>query len=211
VIPTALAIARVAGKYQMDNLHQDGLRILRKHYPNTFKDWNRLGNDSVYDYSFPYGLEVAFYAFEHNVVELLPASCYSAICHHEFVELLNLDIPKAFGNLLLKLYHQIDAGLGIWTLSWLDEAPDEKDWKCPHGSYCEPALRFLRNFRTTYRPRLFLDPFDTYMGAMEEFYSEAHDTPLPFCKRCRKYAREVHEDGRNDAWDRLSVYLGLKE
>lgn len=210
-LSTALSVARLSLKYQMDDMYRDAMEVLEYFFPTTLKAWDDV--DEELNGTFTYSLEVASFAYERDIRKLLPSSCFAALCHHDLKTLVSKDLQKPFLSFLVQGLEPLIDLSPKTTFSWLASvvAGTYED-KCPRNRPdTEPCIDALRrgvyNFLVadiSERIHELLAPFDCLVGE-SDFDALCGD----LCPTCRSWVMKEHQTGRQKAWETLPQIFGL--
>jgi hypothetical protein len=204
----AFHILRVSLKYQVDVLSNDAIRVLRQLYPPTLEEWDDLQMKKIATRA--NSTQVALFAYEHDISELLPVACYALLCCQTSNGLSESDFPKSFLAFLENGRRNLLALLPKTTLQWMDVLPAtqvyEPSWSC--NIHCLWSCQFL--FRTWLacdsdpQVNMLLCPFSFFTSA-----SFAQDSAF-LCSGCQKRMEAKHKEGRIKAWSAIPEAFGVK-
>lgn len=209
-IQIALSIAHLSNKYQLDAQFADAKTILRKYYPTSITGWDGDDFENVRHRADENAVEVAKFAYEHDIQALLISSCYITLCKYTLDEVMDLDVPRPLLKMLVSGWQRILEDTSQITLSWVGgHQPELRTSKCTSPMICCCILGAIRKGSLTFKK-------ETYSPALllVHFVDLSWDTPddmESFCPECTKRLSTYHKIRRRVAFYRLSEAFGFDD
>lgn len=200
----------------MDLLYQDAYDMLKDFYPSTLDGWESLSSHyQRHIRSRRDCLDVAAFALELGISDILATACFTSLIVHPLIELRHKDIPPQLWDLLVRGRERLVSSLPMTTLRWVADCMSEEPgrWKCRNDAECSAFRRFAYRLRLscdTQHPLeyIFL-PFQCVVDNV--LVNDALGNTPELCSQCLEEFQNKHEDGRYAAWDALPLAFDVYE